>query len=507
MNSTILFKTGTNKNYLFNTHKKDLLFCHPVLAYLIKLYRGGVDVNHWVENQKWKKTRLENYEKFKKSEVNYFYKKFLLLLENGYLSRNERECDLSGRIKADDIKAALANLRQVTYETTDFCQLSCFYCGYGRFYNDYDKRKSKNLNVNTARRLLIFLTQLWNSHQNISHDKNIYISFYGGEPLLNFAFIKEMVNFSKTLELKHNRFIFSMTTNAILLEKHMDFLVENDFHLLISLDGDEKNNSYRVFHNGESAYQSILKNVQTLKKNYPAYFKRKVNFNAVLHKRNSVSEIHKYFKENFNKIPSISPLNTSGIKVSEKEEFWKTYSNINESLFQAEDYSFIEKDMFINLPNIKDVGIFLHKFSGHVFKNYNDFLFSANNQNRTPTGTCLPFSKKVFVTVNGKILPCERISHRYELGVVNDKTVDINFEKIAEKYNQYYARMQKQCKHCCAIDICTQCMFYLDIDDKNPRCNGFMNEETFSKYLSSHVSYIEKNPGIYSKIMKEVIIE
>lgn len=37
-----------------------------------------------------------------------------------------------------------------------------------------------------------------------------------------------------------------MTTNAILLDRYMDFLAENEFRLLISLDGDEKGQSYRV---------------------------------------------------------------------------------------------------------------------------------------------------------------------------------------------------------------------------------------------------------------------
>ena len=75
---------------------------------------------------------------------------------------------------------------------------------------------------------------------------------------MNFAFIKEIVNYVKQLKLQHNRFSFSMTTNGVLLKKHMDFLYENDFNLLISLDGDEKNNAYRVFVNGKPSYETIL---------------------------------------------------------------------------------------------------------------------------------------------------------------------------------------------------------------------------------------------------------
>lgn len=41
-------------------------------------------------------------------------------------------------------------------------------------------------------------------------------------------------------------FQYNMTTNGVLLHKHIDYLVENGFRLLISLDGDKINHSYRI---------------------------------------------------------------------------------------------------------------------------------------------------------------------------------------------------------------------------------------------------------------------
>lgn len=38
---------------------------------------------------------------------------------------------------------SLANLRQITFEVTDACNLKCKYCGYGEFYDDYDRRSNK----------------------------------------------------------------------------------------------------------------------------------------------------------------------------------------------------------------------------------------------------------------------------------------------------------------------------------------------------------------------------
>jgi uncharacterized protein len=47
----------------------------------------------------------------------------------------------------EDIIYQLANLKQITFEVTDVCNLKCTYCGYGEFYNDYDKREFSNLPI------------------------------------------------------------------------------------------------------------------------------------------------------------------------------------------------------------------------------------------------------------------------------------------------------------------------------------------------------------------------
>jgi uncharacterized protein len=339
----------------------------------------------------------------------------------------------------------------------------------------------------------------------MSHDRVKYIGFYGGEPLLNFPFIEHIVGFVKKLEMKHNRFSFSMTTNGLLLEKYMDFLVKNDFNLLISLDGNEKNNEYRVNPSGQPSFKSLMGNLQKLKKKYPGYFERKVNFNAVLHNKNSVSEIFDFFKTQFEKYPSIAPLNTTGIDENHKEEFRRMYANFAESLFDSEDYSSIEKEMFIKLPNIQDITTFLHNRTDLSFKNYNEAIYSAAEDSpRRITGTCVPFAKKIFVTVTGKILVCERIGHEYAVGNVTPEAVNIDFDSTAETYNRYYAKMEKQCRACYNADSCAQCFFQLPVNEKDPVCRGFTDRETFSKMISSYLDFLEKKPHLYHKIFKEI---
>jgi len=415
--------------------------------------------------------------------------------------------DTTKYITATDIEISLANTPQITFEITDACNLNCTYCGYGKFYSDHDERENKKLSVDSAIFFLDYLKQLWESSMNKSFGKDIYISFYGGEPLLNMSFIKKVVDYvNNVMKCTTRTFTFSMTTNAILLHKNIDYLVENDFNMLISLDGDQYNTSYRVDHAGRESFDRILKNVNLLRERFPEYFEKKVNFNAVLHNRNSVESIYRFFKENYNQIPSIGELNDMGIRPEMKEEFMNTYRNSYESLHQSEHYEEIEKDMFIKLGTYQSVSTYLLQNSEFVYKDYNELLFGRKREYRIPTGTCIPFGKKVFVTVNGKILPCERIGHQFALGQLSNSKLNIDYEKIAEKYNNYYSKLAKQCGQCYKKRECIQCVFNLpDIDEDKTICHGFMPKKDFEKYQNMQLAFLAEHPEDYHRIMTEVI--
>lgn len=404
------------------------------------------------------------------------------------------------------IRYQLANLRQLTFEITDACNLRCKYCGYGEFYEDYDKRENKKLSEASALRLLEYLSSFWRSNDNVSSNRNVYISFYGGEPLLNMEFVKNVIAYIEKMNCDTCYFTYSMTTNAMLLDKYMDYLVEKRFNLLISLDGDAEHSAYRVDASGHSAFDRICKNVDLLRVSHPAYFDQYVNFNAVLHTKNSVEGIYRFFKESYDKIPSIGELNDMGIRADKVDEFTRAYKNPTESLMQSEHYQEIERDMFIQAPTYQSVCTFIHQYSDFVFRDYNELLYGKPDTNNWITGTCFPFNKKMFVTVNGKLLPCERIGQQFSLGIVDENEVHLDFEKIAETYNAYFAKLEKQCSHCYAKKSCTQCIFNLNNLDKNPVCHAYMNKEEFDDYVAYNMDFLRQHPKDYHRIMNEIII-
>ncbi len=412
---------------------------------------------------------------------------------------------------AEDILISLANTPQITFEITDACNLRCEYCGYGKLYSNYDAREHKMLSTRAAHRLIDYLVDLWEGEYNQSFRQNVYISFYGGEPLLNFPFIRDTIEYIERKACKSRSFSFNMTTNALLLQRHIDYLVEKDVKLLISLDGDEEGTSYRVDWQGRNAYQRIVENVRYVQEKYPRFFDENVSFNAVLHNRNSVEGIHSYFKSQFSKKASIGELNSVGVRPEMRAEFLTMYQNKSESMAQASNRAEIEEDMFLQSAGFRRATQYLMRESEFVYHDYNELLYGKRKRKPEETyltGTCMPFSRKVFVTVNGKLLPCETIGHEHALGQISDSELDIDFAKIASVYNAHFAYLHKQCKACGKRKTCGQCIFTIDGMEKHAgRCEDCMSAMEAQREVNSVMTFFQEHPTAYDRIMREVIFK
>ena len=313
-------------------------------------------------------------------------------------------------ITSEHIREAIANTPQVVFETTDVCNLQCKYCLYGNLYSSYGERYGKFLNSRDVIPFLDYLIDIWESSQNHSTYNYKFISFYGGEPLLNPQFIKEVISYLQERKTSL-KFSYTMTTNGILLDKYIDYLIEKDFDLLISLDGNSFNNSYRVYKNGTSSFDDLIRNIKHIQHNYPAYFESKVAFNTVLHNRNSLDEIIEYFNTEFAKTPTINELNISGVSDENKNEFDGIFMSYDASLNDSSNPDELIKKLGSNGKIQKELFRYIQRYSGRYFEDYLDLL--RNKDLATlPTGTCIPFSRKIFVTVNRDILPCESVDSR-----------------------------------------------------------------------------------------------
>ena len=340
------------------------------------------------------------------------------------------------KVTADRIMYNLIHLRQLVFEVTDACNLCCKYCGYSELYEGYDKRENLKFPFHRAKLIIDYLFGLWSKSIFKGTSYPVTVSFYGGEPTLNMKIIQQIIDYIESLPSIGRTYNYAMTTNAMLLDKYMDFFIQKKIQLLISLDGDRLGQSYRVDGQGRESFDQVIENIKLLKKTAPDYFETNVSFNSVIHDRNSVESTYMFIKNYFSKETRCVPLSTVGVRRDKKQDFDKMYNGIVESIKNSDNGLSLEKELFVSNPQTYWVLEYIRMHSGNVYDNYSQLLINKKNNIYFPTGTCIPFSKKMFVTVRGRILQCEKIDHKYSLGVVNDEKVIMDLEYIARQYNK-----------------------------------------------------------------------
>lgn len=407
-----------------------------------------------------------------------------------------------------DIRYHLQNLRQLVFEVTDRCNLNCKYCCYSRFYRGYDIRKGSDISFTKAKLIVDYLYDLWKDNYSDGSNRELTISFYGGEPLLNVSFIKQVIDYVERLKLEKNGRIcsYSMTTNAILLNQYMDYLVEKKFNLLISLDGDKFAQSYRIDHSGKNSFERVFSNIKLLQEKHPEYFKSNTSFNSVLHNRNEIESIYQFIHSLFDKMPLITPLNEVGICEEKKEKFIKIYQNPVKSFNRSNNCEAIESEMFMRTPRVAQLSDYIMRQSGNAYHNYNELYINKDKLPLT-AATCVPFSNRMFITVNGKILPCERISQQFSLGQVHEDRVELNEEYIADKHNFYVSKFVKQCSNCASNRFCPQCVYQVDNLCKDDTCcPTFLSNKELERENDNIFNFLQEHPHYYNRILEEVKI-
>lgn len=405
-----------------------------------------------------------------------------------------------------NIKEYLANTPQITFEVTEKCNLSCVYCGYGKLYLNKGERHDRSLTIKKALLFLEYLRNLWDEGLLTSIDHVLNISFYGGEPLMNFQLIQAVIGYIETkLSSYPVSFVYSMTTNAILITKYIDYIVSKKFRLLISIDGDEKGSSLRQYKNGKPAFNDIVSSINLIRSRYPKYFESKVEFNSVLNSRTSVEEIIKYIQNEYHKVPSISEINTDGVNQDMISEFNSIYLDKWNSMMEMYKKG-SNSDNFLDNPHFERVARYILGHSPYVYHSYNELLYdSQSNRKILPTGTCLPFTKRVFITVTGSIMPCEKIGYNYSLGTVTDEIVSLDYNEIAKKYNSYYQIANKRCKYCKEKNACLTCIFYSGLLDNHqqPKCKYFVTKENLNATRMEVYDFLSRYPNAYHYIMTQ----
>ena len=136
------------------------------------------------------------------------------------------------------------------------CNLSCRYCFAGE--GEYHGERSL-MSFEVGRKALDFLIR------NSGNRRNLEVDFFGGEPLLNWKVVKQLVEYGREQEKLYDKnFRFTLTTNGVLLnDEIMDFCNREMANVVLSLDGRKEVHDYmRPFKGGAGSYDRIVPKFQ-----------------------------------------------------------------------------------------------------------------------------------------------------------------------------------------------------------------------------------------------------
>ena len=136
------------------------------------------------------------------------------------------------------------------------CNLNCSYCfaSQGKYHGD-----RAVMSFEVGKQALDFLVA------NSGSRKNLEVDFFGGEPLMNFQVVKDLVAYARSIEKQHNKnFRFTLTTNGVLVDDDViDFANRECSNVVLSLDGrKEVHDRYRVDFAGNGSWEKIVPKFQ-----------------------------------------------------------------------------------------------------------------------------------------------------------------------------------------------------------------------------------------------------
>ena len=136
------------------------------------------------------------------------------------------------------------------------CNLACKYCFAEE--GEYHGRRAL-MSFEVGKKALDFLVA------NSGNRVNLEVDFFGGEPLMNWDVVKQLVEYGRSLEEPHHKkFRFTLTTNGVLLnDEILEFANKEMSNIVLSIDGrKEVHDRMRPFRGGQGSYDLIVPKFQ-----------------------------------------------------------------------------------------------------------------------------------------------------------------------------------------------------------------------------------------------------
>lgn len=392
-----------------------------------------------------------------------------------------------------------SQLGQIILEVTEQCNLRCKYCIYNDNYLGNRNFGRRKMDWNIAKASVDYA----NVH---SHDK-IAITFYGGEPLLNFDLIKKTVKYAKQIIL-NKELTFSLTTNLTLITNEMaEFFASVDkLSIVCSLDGPKYiQNENRKYINQSGSFDDAINGLKILSKAFEKNKNNSISINAVFappYSYEKINDINEFFA-NLDFLPLDTNIDigyASYGSIDDKESVNSLYNNTkyiyNREAIVNPLWVWQRKQVEKNGINNKKNNIYSSAIEKALIHINNRIIFSKPTNIFPFNGCCIPGARRLYIATNGNLHLCERIGTSPIIGNILS---GINFNSLKKYYiNDFSEKSTPFCSKCWASKMCTSCYVDnynqngCDFTDKNIKCEGIRN--MLKIYLSLYHEFLENSP-------------
>lgn len=307
------------------------------------------------------------------------------------------------------------------------CNLRCKYC----FASTGDFGKGRKLmTFETGKKAIDFMLE-----KSLDR-KNLELDFFGGEPLMNFDVVKQIVEYARSKEAEYDKkFRFTITTNGLLLDDDkMEFINKEMSNVVLSIDGRKSVNDYmRIRVDGSGCYDKIMpafKKLVSLRGDKEYY----VRGTFTKHNLDFADDVFDLYNNGFDQI-SVEPVvceATEDYAITEKElpAIFKEYENLAERILENERKG--GKFNFFHFMLDLDQGpCAIKRLRG-----------------------CGCGNDYVAVTPDGDIYPCHQFVgiEEFKMGNIDEGTFNTEIKSYFSKTHVY---TKPECKKCWAKFYCS----------------------------------------------------
>jgi uncharacterized protein len=340
------------------------------------------------------------------------------------------------------------NSRRLMLNVTEQCNQRCTYCFYSGNYAGRRTHQNHSMSWDVAKRSMDYF------FTHSGKVKNPAIGFFGGEPLLNWTLVKMCIDYINTRKTTKRPSIYIATNGLLLNDPIIDYLIQNNVILCISLDGPAHiHDTSRVLPNGKGTFQKIIQVLNNIYKKAPHYLANHVSINCTYDLNNNLFEVFKYFSNNFFRNIQVR---TRTIRDFDTNVY--SFTRASQRQFQK------GLDELINLylksfTNSKKLNYsVLYHLLIRVFQVLPKRKIGLTDPFERPNKTCIPGVSQLFVSTEGSFYTCDNFCPTgYEIGHYQ---TGINVEKVYQLLEKYIHFCEDMCQTCWAYRLCSLCFVH-----------------------------------------------